>query len=372
MASICSWVFILGRMEQVLRFDFNGSSGEFKRTSQGFLRVKAHLTKTGIFSYERGREYRSEDEVFRTDSLESLKGAPVTDLHPSENGAENFLTSTNARDLIIGITESVERDGPYLKGSLLIFHEDAIKAIESGERKEISLGYKCQLDPTPGTWNGDAYDAVQKNIVVNHVAIGPRGWGRAGPDCAIKTDSSPPPQGIPVMSEVLRIDGVDLALTVDNVTTLLLEKRRQFEELKGRFDAQGLELEKEKAARAAAEDPQALESKVQTRLKLVEKCRRILGNETDVEGKTDEDLKLLGIKKFHPDLDLSGKDQSYIDGMFEAIASRNETRNDSLTNTRQAIYHNDRAKDNSGYERWIEQSAKMWTIPLTGNLQGGR
>src|SRR5690606_28507268 len=49
--------------------------------------------------------------------------------------------------------------------------------IESGERKEISLGYKCQLDPTPGTWNGESYDAVQKNIVVNHVALGPKGWG---------------------------------------------------------------------------------------------------------------------------------------------------------------------------------------------------
>jgi len=43
------------------------------------------------------------------------------------------------------------RDGPYLKASLIIFHEDAIQAIEAGKRKEISLGYKCQLEPTPGT-----------------------------------------------------------------------------------------------------------------------------------------------------------------------------------------------------------------------------
>ncbi len=71
-------------MEEVLRFDFNGSSGEFKRTPQGFLRVNARLTKVGIFKYDGGREYRSEEEVFRVDSLVSLKGAPVTDLHPSE------------------------------------------------------------------------------------------------------------------------------------------------------------------------------------------------------------------------------------------------------------------------------------------------
>ena len=152
-------------MEHVLRFDFNGSSNEFRRTPQGFLRVNARLTKTGIFNYESGREYRSEEEVFRADSLASLQGAPVTDLHPSEKSADGFLTPANVKQHIIGITESVERDGPYLKGSLIIFHEDAIKAIESGARKEISLGYKCRLEQTPGAVNGEAYDAVQKDII---------------------------------------------------------------------------------------------------------------------------------------------------------------------------------------------------------------
>ena len=90
MASIWSAVFILAEWKN-LRFDFNGSSGEFKRTPQGFLRVKARLTKTGVFIYENGREYRSEEEVFRAYSLESLKGAPVTDLHPSEKGTDSYF-----------------------------------------------------------------------------------------------------------------------------------------------------------------------------------------------------------------------------------------------------------------------------------------
>jgi len=132
-------------MKEVIRFDFNGSPDSFKRTPQGFLRVNARLSKTGVFSYRDSREYRGDEEVFRADSLESLKGAPVTDLHPSEKGGDNFLTPANAKEHIIGITENVERDGPYLKGSLLIFHQDAIDAIEQGERKEISLGYKCRL-----------------------------------------------------------------------------------------------------------------------------------------------------------------------------------------------------------------------------------
>lgn len=125
---------------EVLRFDFNGSSGEFKRTAQGFLRVKARLSKTGIFDYRTAREYRSFEEVFRADSLESLQGAPVTDRHPSESSDQSFVTPDNVKNHMIGITQSVERDGDYLKGSLLAFNEDAIKGIECGQLKEISLG----------------------------------------------------------------------------------------------------------------------------------------------------------------------------------------------------------------------------------------
>jgi hypothetical protein len=352
---------------EVIRFDFNGSSNDFKRTPQGFLRVNARLTKTGIFSYETGREYRSEEEVFREDSLASFKGAPVTDLHPSEKGFESFLTPANVKQHIIGITESIERDGSYLKGSLIIFHEDSIKAIEAGERKEISLGYKCELDPTPGIWNGEAYDAAQKSIIVNHVAIGPKGWGRAGPDCSIRTDSSST-QGNSPMTETLHFDGVDIALTPDAVLAILSEKKRQYEEAKGRLDGIGLELEKAQAAKAALENPKTIEAKVQSRLKLIEKCRRILGHETIFDGKTDDELKLLVIKKFHPNIDLSDKDQSYSEGMFEALIATNAERNDSLTSARKTI-HQGHNTSNLAYEKWLEHSARMWTMPLTGSLR---
>jgi hypothetical protein len=353
---------------EVVRFDFNGSSSEFRRTPQGFLRVNARLTKTGVFQYDDRREYRSDEEVFCSDSLESIKGAPVTDLHPAEKGNDSFLTPANAKQHIVGITESIERDGPYLKGSLIIFHEDAIQAIESGERKEISLGYKCRLDPTPGYINGEAYDAIQRDIIINHVAIGPKGWGRAGADCSIRTDSQTQLQEKLPMTEIMRFDGVEIALTRDSISTLLIEQKRQLEEMRGRLDAMGLELEKSQAAKAALEDPAAIEAKVQSRLKLVETCRRILGEEVALEGKTDEELKHMVIKKFHPDLDLSGKDQSYLDGMFEVLVATKAERNDSLASTRQAI-HSHTINTNSGYEKWLEQSAKMWTVPLTGSVR---
>ena len=354
-------------MHNVFRLDFNGQSSEHHRTPQGFLRVKAKLTKTGVFTYDQHREYRPDTEVFRADSLASLKGAPVTDLHPSESGAEAFLTAANAKTHMVGLTESIERDGDYLKGSLIIFHEDIIKAIERGERKEISLGYQCQLDRTPGEINGESYDAVQTNIVVNHVALGPKGWGRAGPDCAIHTDSNTTITG-PIMSETIRLDGVDVALNIANITNLFSEKQRQYQELAGRFDALSQELEKTQAAKAELEDPKVVEAKVQSRLKLVEQCRSLLGPDFRPDGKTDDEFKLELIKHFSPDLDLSSKDQSYLDGMFEAICGLKAQRNDSLANTQKAIHYDSQSQANRAYEKWVEQSAKMWTLPLAGTI----
>lgn len=354
-------------MEQVYRFDFNGTRSDFKRTPQGFLRVNASLTKTGIFSYENRREYRSDDEVFRADSLASLKGAPVTSLHPSESGPDAFLTPANAKSYMVGITEGVEREGAYLKGSLLIFHNDTIKAIESGALKEVSLGYQCQLDPTAGTIQGEAYDAIQRNIIINHVALGPQGWGRAGPECAIRNDSQTLSEG-KAMSEIVRLDGVDVALTPDNIKTLFAEQKKQFLELSGRLDAVGQELEKERQAKALLEDPKALEAKLQARLSLIDKCRMHLGDEFNADNKDEEELKVLVIRKYDPDRDLGEKDQAYINGMFEGICSLHATRNDSLSTTRQAIHgHMQEKQSNQSYERWVKESAKLWQTPLSGN-----
>lgn len=168
------------------------------------------------------------------------------------------------------------------------------------------------------------------------------------------------------MSEVVRLDGVDIALTADNILSLFAEKKRQVQEITGRLDAIGLELEKEKAARAELEDPKAIDIKVQSRMKLLEKCSRILGSDFNLDGMTDEELKVACIKKAHPDLDLSCKEQSYTDGMFDALSSQ-EIRNDSLLSTRQALSQEQKA--NNAYDKWLESTSKLWSIPLTGSAR---
>ena len=42
----------------------------------------------------------------------------------------------------------------------------------------MSLGYVCKIDETPGEWNGQKYDQIQRDINYNHLAVVHK--GRAG------------------------------------------------------------------------------------------------------------------------------------------------------------------------------------------------
>jgi hypothetical protein len=169
------------------RFD-TGVLDKAERTPQGGLRVPAFVTRTGIFEYKLAdgtiqREYRPEEEVFHADALATLEDAPVTDLHPT-----SFVNPSNYRNLERGHARNVARKDEFVSATLVIQDADMVRAIEAGERSEISLGYTCDLDLTPGEFNGEKYDAVQRNIRNNHVAVGPEKWGRAGAEVRMRLD----------------------------------------------------------------------------------------------------------------------------------------------------------------------------------------
>jgi hypothetical protein len=55
--------------------------------------------------------------------------------------------------------------------------------IDNQGKKELSAGYHADHDFIPGTFNGQDYDAIQKNIIFNHVALVDR--GRMGSNVAV-------------------------------------------------------------------------------------------------------------------------------------------------------------------------------------------
>jgi len=179
-------------METLKRFDVNKLTigKNVKETPQGFLIIPAFTARTGIQSYRTAdgstlKEFRPESEVFSEVSMSSLRTAAVTDGHPTE-----MVTPENAEELIVGHTDGMivkEKDGDelFLKTNLIITHKKAIDAIRAG-KAELSNGYNVDLDFTPGEHNGQKFDAVQKNIVNNHIAIV---WkGRAGKKASLRLD----------------------------------------------------------------------------------------------------------------------------------------------------------------------------------------
>jgi 8-oxo-dGTP pyrophosphatase MutT (NUDIX family) len=60
---------------------------------------------------------------------------------------------------------------PCIQNSLVIWAQDAIDDIESEAKRSLSPGYHYRPDLTPGSYQGEAYDGVMRDIKFNHLAI---------------------------------------------------------------------------------------------------------------------------------------------------------------------------------------------------------
>jgi len=184
--------------QRVFRLDLSsGEVGERRRTPQGGLIANANLTKTGVFSYRTAsgkmrRELRHPSEVFHPDSLATYPLAPVTVDHPGRVGPSNWKTHA-----VGTVGADVRANGHFVSGDIHLQHGDAIDRAESGDLREISCGYQCEIDPTAGVYEGQPYDVQQRKIRINHVALGPRGWGRMGPETRMNLDAGEAISGEP-------------------------------------------------------------------------------------------------------------------------------------------------------------------------------
>ena len=67
--------------------------------------------------------------------------------------------------------------------------KEVLDDVKSGALKDVSIGFTYEEDKTPGEWEGEKYDFVQRNIFVDHV-VAPCPVGRCpSPYCGIGVDS---------------------------------------------------------------------------------------------------------------------------------------------------------------------------------------
>lgn len=178
-----------------IRYD----SAKFKATidENGFLVDTPVVARLGVQVYymEDGRtvrEFRPAEEVFKDESLASYQGKPMTLDHV-------FVNSENAKEVVVGsVSGKAEPLGSSVVAPIVVYDNTAIQEAMAGNAKELSVGYSAILDETPG-WgdpitgeyvlksDGDQFDvpdgwqefdAIQRDIKVNHLAMVYR--GRAG------------------------------------------------------------------------------------------------------------------------------------------------------------------------------------------------
>jgi hypothetical protein len=97
-------------------------------------------------------------------------------------GEGTGLTPAEQKGVQGVIGQDVHFQGDTLYGNLKVFSNALSGLIDAGKR-ELSCGYRCTYDWTPGVWNGEAYDCVQRNIRGNHLALVKN--GRMGPEVAV-------------------------------------------------------------------------------------------------------------------------------------------------------------------------------------------
>lgn len=368
----------------VQRYDAGEVRG-YERTPQGGLRVVGAVARTGVLPYETPdgrtiREYVAPEVLFAADSLASLRGAPVTDLHPPE-----MVTADNWKTYSVGnIGDAPRRDGELLVADVLVQDAAEVARVEARERRELSCGYVAEIDPTPGVSPaGEHYDQAQTSRFYNHVGLGPPGWGRAGPSVALRMDAAghalPNPSATavtrldtsketPAMKTVLKIAGREYVLRADalegdaaaaqgavdagsSAITAQLEATKQ-----ALADAMG-ELAKLQAKIAADEATEAsapvtedmvpeavLDSALAKREALRADARVVLGAEVKLDGLKPGEIKAKVITHLAPSVKLDGLSKDAIEGMYVMAVAGAKTagtgevaaRNDALDRARAA------------------------------------
>lgn len=354
------------RLDFLEPFDPYGPS-KFEATPEGYLEGKAVLTTVGVYPYVTADgavvwELRPPDEVYHPDSLASLKLQPIASAHPADSVGPDNVSKLGKG--VVGENITIDPFQGHVIGTLRITDRDTIMGIKEGNRG-ISCGYKADIEDSKGVWNGVPYDAIQRNIRYNHVAVN-IDKGRAGDAARIRMDHGFDSwNGVMCQQEKVRqdntspiedkstkeerrsetmkkvkIDGVeyeaeakviesrnDALLKVDELNVQVAQLNTEVEQLKK--DNSTLEAErdslKEEVTEAkkklnAGPDQAKIDELVNNRIALLEVAKKASVEMKD--GMDDLEVKRQVILKVSPEAKLDGKDGAYIQARFDAACER--------------------------------------------------
>lgn len=313
------------------RYDLSRlASPKVEKLPTGGVRVPARFTRVGVLDYRQPdgsvrREFRPAEEVFNSDSLASLQDAPIIDGHAAMVNPDNY------KDLTLGhVSGTPKADGRFVAAKAVLQAKDVLTRVDSDELCEFSCGYSCDLEPTPGEFEGQRYDAIQRNIRYNHVGMGPRNWGRAGNEVSLRLDGGVCDNIVereaPKVAKC-RFDGKEYDRGSDEhiyaieakAETLLLDcktAQTRADSAEANLVAEKTAHDKTKTELAAANDQKRIDSLVAERVELIVSAGKVLGD-VKFDGKSNRDIMADVVKTAYPDQNLDGKSEDYVCALFE-------------------------------------------------------
>lgn len=311
----------------------------YEKTKDGFLIANVKVARTGIQIYS-GREmgkptmdtvrvWRPESEVFDEDSVVTYVNRPVTDDHPTE-----MVDAKNWKKHAVGSTGGkIMRDGEFIALPMMILDHSAAAKVDEGKR-ELSMGYDAEIEWTSGTTpDGKQYDAIQRKIRINHMALVDA--GRAGSECRIRDDASVKQEDRHMADIKMRtviVDGFSVETTdhgaqaIEKLMTQLQATKdghaANIADLKKQIADKDAELGKKdgeiKKLQDAALSPEKLEAMIADRSALAAKVKTIVPN-YDAKGKDLATVRREVVALKMGDEKVKDKSDDYIAALFDTL-----------------------------------------------------
>lgn len=372
--------------------------------------MEAAVARTGVLEYSDGdrtwREYRPAEEVFAEDSVATLRGAVVTDDHP-----EKLVTPETFKAVTCGNAEGApRRDGSLVVVDLMVQDAALCELVKAGSRKEVSCGYTCEVEHSPGvTPEGEKYDAIQRRIRHNHIALLPPGEGRSGPEVSLRLDGAAVQvrriDAAKGQSMKLKIKGVEYRLDGDDKKLdeeKMAAAQGAVDDVVKKADADAGELasvkdvlmkalqsvaalEAKMAASAAAtpapvtEDmvpEEVQDSIISKRGALRADAAKVLGADVKLDGLKADEIRRQVVAKAHPTLKLDGLSADTLRGMYEVVIASAATRNGALDNARAPLGRDNAATRTDAADATPEglarRTSEAWKSKPTFTVNGSR
>jgi hypothetical protein len=148
------------------------------------LTVPAVITREGVYDYDGMLIYEPAEEVEK--AAFTAMNAWVVEEHPPE-------IILSKPQLIRGTVRNAKFEKDCIKAELAFFKNRCspqyLEDIKTGKAQSVSIGFFFECIPQQGEWNGQHYEYVKKDILIDHVAVG--SWqGRCSyPLCGIGVDT---------------------------------------------------------------------------------------------------------------------------------------------------------------------------------------